>query len=147
MTETVTVPAAEAEQALPQSAVPAALDRGHLYSPKQSLTRYALDPAVLYDYRPGDLFEPLPEAPRGDAAGYMRWWENEATVETPDFLGLRAGDTVVMHSLQGNHFPAVVTATCRHHASVRYEIPGLWSKGAREVRTYVTHRNAEGQWY
>lgn len=148
MTETVTAPAAEAEQTLPQSAVPAALDRGHLYSPKLSLTRYALDPAVLYDYRPGDLFEPLPEAPRGDAAGYMWWWENAAKEPTPDFLGLRAGDTIVMHSLQGNHFPAVVTSTCRHHAYVRYELTGsVFSEEGRVVETYVDRCNADGQWY
>lgn len=132
---------------LPQSAVPAALDRGHLYSPTLSLTRRALDGGCLYDYRPGDLFEPMPPAPRGDVEAYTWWWENVALTETPDFLGLRVGDTATMHSLHGNHYPAVVMATCRHHASVRYEIPGLWSKEARAVDTYVTRRNADGQWY
>jgi hypothetical protein len=134
-------------QTLPQSAVPAALDRGHLYSPTLSLTRYALDPCAHYDYRPGDLFEPMPETPRGNPADYRRGWEGAAMVESPDFLGLRAGDTVTMHSLHGDHFPAVVAATYRHHASVRYELPGLWSGKDRTVQTYVTRRNADGQWY
>lgn len=133
---------------LPQSAVPAALDRGHLYSPTLSLTRYALDDRYRYDYRPGDLFEPMPEAPRGNPAEYRRWWDSAAMVETPDFLGLRVGDTISMHSLQGNHYPATVTATYRHHASVRYELPeGHFSGADRVVRTYVNRRNAEGHWY
>jgi hypothetical protein len=132
-------------QALPQSAVPAALDRGHLYSPALDLTRYALDPGVAYDYRPGDLFEPMPPAPRGDGEAFARWWQGTALVETPDFLGLRAGDTISVHSLQGDHFPAGVTATYRHHASVRYPAPE-WSDEPY-VRTYVTRRNADGHWY
>ncbi|MFH8805280.1 hypothetical protein ACH4F6_38025 [Streptomyces sp. NPDC017936] len=132
-------------QQLPQSAVPAALDRGHLYSPTLALTRYALDPGVGYDYRPGELFEPMPEAPRGDGEAFARWWRSAALVESPDFLGLRTGDTVTLHSLQGDHFPATVVATCRHHASVRYPA-SEWSSEPY-VQTYVTHRNAEGQWY
>ena len=125
-------------QTLPASAVPAALDRGHLYSPTRDLTRYALDPGAGYDYRPGDLFEPMP-SPRGcDGKAFAGWWRNTALVESPDFLGLRAGD----------HYPAVVTATYRHHASVRYELPGCaFSDEGRTVQTYVTRRNADGQWY
>jgi hypothetical protein len=130
---------------LPASSVPAAFDRGFLYSPTQSLTRYALDERYAYDYRPGDLFEPMPEAPRGNPVAYRRWWEHSAMVETPDFLGLRVGDTISMHSFQGDHYPATVTATYRHHASVRYPAP----KGSKEpwVRTYVKTRNADGHWY
>ena len=129
---------------LPVSAVPAALDRGHLYSPTLELTRYALD-GHGYDYRPGDLFEPMPDAPRGDGKAFAWWWRHTACVETPDFLGLRVGDTISMHSLQGDHFPAPVTATYRHHASVRYPAP----EGSDEpyVRTYVKTRNADGHWY
>lgn len=130
---------------LPVSSVPAALDRGHLYSPTLDLTRYALDPGYAYDYRPGDLFEPMPEAPRGDGKAYRWWWDHTALVETPDFLGLRAGDTVSLHSLQGDHHPATVTATYRHHAAVRYPAPE-WSEEPW-VRTYVKTRNADGHWY
>ena len=132
-------------QTLPVSSVPAALDRGHLYSPTTTHLAWALDPGISYDYRPGDLFEPMPDAPRGDGKAFARWWRHTACVETPDFLGLRAGDTISMHSHQGDHFPATVVATCRHHASVRYPAP----EGSDEpwVRTYVKTRNADGHWY
>ena len=68
----------------------------------------------------------MSDAPRGDGKAYAWWWRHTACMETPDFLGLRVGDPVSMHSLQGDHYPATVTATYRHHASVRYPAP-KWS--------------------
>ncbi|WP_158715888.1 hypothetical protein [Streptomyces sp. NRRL B-24720] len=52
----------------PISSVPAAFDRGHLYSPTLALTAYAVDDRYVYDYRPGDLFEPMPASPTAPKA-------------------------------------------------------------------------------
>ncbi|MFI9040937.1 hypothetical protein [Streptomyces sp. NPDC053726] len=79
---------------LPQSSVPAAFDRGHLYSPTLNLTKYALDDRYVYDYLPGDLYEPMPGAPRGNPKAWAWWWQNIATTPVPDFLGLRVGDRI-----------------------------------------------------
>ena len=131
--------------AYPDSAVPAAFDRGHLYSPTTTHLAWALDPRYTYEYRPGNDFEPLPEAPRGNGKAWAWWRRNHAMVPTTDFLGLCAGDEISLHSLQGNHTPAVVVATYRHHAVVRYPNP----EGAREpfTQTWVNRRNADGHWY
>lgn len=129
---------------LPDSAVPAAFDRGHLYTPTTTHLAWALDPGYDYDYRAGNDFEPLPEAPR-DPEGWVWWRKNHAMVPTSDFLGVRIGDEIFLHSLQGNHELATVTATYRHHAVVRYPMPD----GSKEpyAQTWVNRRNAEGQWY
>lgn len=145
MTSTTTTQQAVDLTALPDSAVPAAFDRGHLYSPDTGLTKYALDDRYIYDYRPGNDFEPLPEAPRGNPKAWAWWRKNHALVPTADFLGLRVGDEFSLHSLQGNHTPATVTATYRHHAVYRYPRP----EGSEEPYAYgwVNRRNAEGHWY
>jgi hypothetical protein len=129
----------------PDSAVPAAFDRGHLYSPTITHLAWALDPRYGYDYRPGNDFEPMPDGPRGDGKAWAWWRRNVAMQPVADFLGLRTGDKVSLHSLQGNHETAVVTATYRHHAVVRYPMPA----GAREpfAQTWVNRRNADGHWY
>ncbi|MFF1358696.1 hypothetical protein [Streptomyces sp. NPDC058297] len=129
---------------LPDSAVPAAFDRGHLYSPTTTHLAWALDPGYGYDYRPGNDFEPLPEAPRGPKD--WAWWrKNHAMAAVADFLGLRVGDEISLYSLQGSHTLATVTATYRHHAVVRYPMP----KGAQKpyAENWVNRRNAEGHWY
>lgn len=130
---------------LPDSAVPSAFDRGCLYSPTTTHMAWALDPGVIYDYRPGNDFEPLPEAPRGNPKAWAWWRKNHAMVPTDDFLGLRVGDEISLHSLQGNHELATVTATYRHHAVVRYPMP----EGSKEPHadSWVNRRNAEGHWY
>lgn len=130
---------------LPDSAVPAAFDRGHLYSPTLTQTRYALDPGYVYDYRPGNDFEPMPDSPRGDGRAWAWWRRNIAMIPTVDFLGLHAGDNITMHDLHGNHTPATVLATYRHHAVIRYPMP----EGASEpyAETWVNTRNSDGHWY
>lgn len=131
--------------AYPDSAVPAAFDRGHLYSPTLTHLAWALDPGYGYDYRPGNDFEPMPDGPRGDGKAWAWWRRNTAMTPVADFLGLRTGDEISLHSLQGNHETAVVTATYRHHAVVRY--PNR--EGAREpfAQTWVNRRNVDGHWY
>ena len=127
---------------LPDSSVPAAFDRGHLYSPSSDYIPSAL--AGRYDYRPGNDFEPLPEAPR-DPKGWAWWRQNHAAVPTPDFLGLHVGDEILLHELQGSPTKVTVTSTCRHHACYRYASP----IGSEEPYRYgwVNRRNAEGHWY
>ena len=121
------------------SSVPAAFDRGHLYSPTLAQTAYALDDRYAYDYRPGDLFEPMPAAPREPKA-YRWWWWNTAHVMTPDFLGLRTGDALtVQHVTRVG--TGTVLATCRAGAWVQYPIPGQYD------RTLVRRRNTSGHWY
>lgn len=127
---------------LPASSVPAAFDRGHLYSPTLGLTRYALDERYAYDYRPGDLFEPMPEAPRGDGKAFAWWWLNVAKVETPDFLGLRAGDDITIQHV-GSVGDGTVLATYRHGALVRYPHP----KPDEHGEMFVKRRNDSGHWY
>jgi hypothetical protein len=129
---------------LPDSVVPAAFDRGHLYSPTSDLTTYALNPSYVYDYRPGKDFEPMPPAPR-DPKGWVWWRKNQAMLPTDDFLGLRVGDEISLHSLQGKPTMATVTATYRHHAVYRYPRP----VGSEEpyAHGWVNRRNPDGQWY
>ncbi len=129
---------------LPKSSVPAAFDRGHLYSPTLDLTRYALDERYVYDYRPGDDFEPMAPAPRGNALAWRRWWDDAAKVATPDFLGLRVGDEITIQQVIGTG-SGTVTATYRFGAVVRYPMP----KGASEpyAEMYVRRRNNSGHWY
>jgi hypothetical protein len=130
---------------LPDSAVPAAFDRGHLYSPTLSLTAYALNPSYIYDYRPGNDFEPLPEAPRSPK-GWAWWRKNHAINPVTDFLGLRVGDEISLHSLQGSEpTRATVVATYRHHAVYRYPNP----EGSTEpfTQSWVNRRNDAGHWY
>lgn len=128
--------------ALPQSSVPAAFDRGHLYSPTLDLTRYALDDRYVYDYRAGDLFEPMPEAPRGDPKGFAWWWLNIARVDVPDFLGLRVGDQITV-DLVTSVSAGEVIATYRCGAVVRYPFPDPAEHGEMRVR----RRNDAGHWY
>lgn len=129
---------------LPKSSVPAAFDRGHLYSPTVALTRYALDDRYLYDYRPGDLYEPMPEAPRGDGKAFAAWWRNTAKLPVPDFLGLRVGDQITLQHVTSTT-PGEVIETYRFGAAVRYPMP----KGASEpyAEMYVRRRNDAGHWY
>jgi hypothetical protein len=130
--------------ALPASSVPAALDRGHLYSPTLDLTKCALDERYIYDYRPGDLFEPMPSAPRGDGKAFARWWNNVARLAAPDFLGLRAGDKVtIQHPTSVG--PGVVVETLRCGAIVRYPMPKGADRPHAEIR--VSRRNCDGHWY
>jgi hypothetical protein len=141
--------------AYPDSAVPAAFDRGHLYSPTIEQARWALDPGAVYDYRPGNDFEPLPDAPRGthkEATGQSQWgwWrENIAHVPTADFLGLSVGDEITLYCMHGHHDPATVVATYRHGALVRYGLPISHSNpdGTLRAERYVRVRNPSGHWY
>ncbi|HEY6114646.1 MAG TPA: hypothetical protein VI172_01695 [Candidatus Dormibacteraeota bacterium] len=141
--------------AYPDSAVPATFDRGHLYSPTLEQARWALDPGYAYDYRPGNDFEPLPDAPRGirkEATGESQWgwWRrNIAHVPTADFLGLRAGDAITLYCMHGHHDPATVLATYRHGALVRYALPVSHSNsdGSGTADMYVRVRNPDGHWY
>jgi hypothetical protein len=132
---------------LPDSAVPSAFDRGHLYSPTLDVTAYATDPRYngTYDYRPGNDFEPMPEAPRGDGKAYMWWSRNVAKIPVADFLGLQVGDTIAMHHHQGPIEGCTVTATYRSCAHVRYPNP----PGAKEPYAvcFVSTRNPAGRWY
>jgi hypothetical protein len=130
---------------LPDSAVPAAFDRGHLYTPTTTHLKWALDPGIIYDYRPGNDFEPMPDSPRGDGKAWAWWNRNVAMVPVADFLGLRVGDEISLHHVAAKPSQATVVATYRHHAVVRYPNP----EGAREpyAQTWVNRRNAEGHWY
>lgn len=128
---------------LPSSSVPAALDRGHLYSPTLSLTQYALDDRYIYDYRPGDLYEPMPEAPRNPKA-YAWWSRNIARVSVPDFLGLHAGDQITIQHVTSVG-PGEVVATQRAGAVARYPMPEGADKPYGEM--YIRRRNSDGHWY
>ena len=129
--------------ALPDSAVPAAFDRGHLYSPDVSQTRYALDDRYIYDYRPGNDFEPMPEAPRGGKA-FAWWWNNAARIDVPDYLGLRVGDEITIQHVTSTG-PGTVIETHRFGAVVRYPMPEGADRTHDEM--YVCRRNASGHWY
>lgn len=129
---------------LPKSSVPAALDRGHLYSPTLDVTRYALDDRYSYDYRPGDLYEPMPPAPRGDSKAFGWWAWNIARATVPDFLGLRVGDQITIQHVTSVG-PGEVIATQRAGAVVRYPLPKGSSKPFVEMQ--VRRRNADGHWY
>lgn len=128
--------------ALPVSAVPAAFDRGFLYSPTLNLTCRAPDGSHLFDYRPGDLFEPMPDAPRGDPQGFAWWWDNIARTPVPDFLGLRAGDRITIQHATSTG-PGEVLETVRFGALVRYPYPD----SSRSGQMYVHRRNDNGNWY
>ncbi|MFD9223846.1 hypothetical protein ACFWDI_28535 [Streptomyces sp. NPDC060064] len=127
---------------LPDSSVPAAFDRGHLYSPTTALTQYAQDGRYAYDYRPGNSFEPLPEAPRGNPKAFAAWWSNEAKAKTPDFLGLKVGDEITIQHAAGPG-PAEVIETWRAGALVTYPYPVPGKTGQMIVR----RRNDAGHWY
>lgn len=132
-------------KALPASSVPAAFDRGHLYSPTLDLTRYALDDRYLYDYRPGDLYEPMPSAPTPPKE-FAWWWLNTARVSAPDFLGLRVGDQItIQHVIDVG--PGEVIATYRFGATVRYPLPVSDLTNRTHDEMYVRRRNDAGHWY
>ncbi|MEV4975588.1 hypothetical protein [Streptomyces scopuliridis] len=129
----------------PTSSVPAAFDRGHLYSPTLDLTAYALDDRYIYDYRPGDQYEPMPASPT--APKEWAWWRrNIAATPVPDFLGLRVGDQISLQHVTGTG-PGEVVATERGGAVVRYPLPqsNLTTRTHDEV--YVRRRNDAGHWY
>ncbi|WP_030247940.1 hypothetical protein [Streptomyces sp. NRRL S-455] len=130
-------------QTLPQSSVPAAFDRGHLYSP----TRDYIAPALRgrYDYQPGDLFEPMPEAPR-EPKEFAWWWRNVARQEVPDFLGLRVGDRVTIQHVTSVGEGEVI-ATRRSGAVVRYLLPVSNLSDRTHAEMYVRRRNDVGHWY
>lgn len=128
-------------QDYPVSSVPAAFYRGHLYSPDMSYMPYALN--GRYDYRPGDLFEPMAEAPREPKA--WAWWaRNIARQEVPDFLGLRVGDEIDAIAGASTHVRATVVTTHRRGAVVRYPNPD----GAENPygSMTVSRRNIDGHW-
>lgn len=120
---------------MPTSSVPAAYDREHLYSPKEGT-------AELVDHRPGDAFAPMPTAPREPKA-WGTWWRTEASVPTPDFLGLVPGDVITV--VRAN--TATVMSTCRFGAIVRYELPASPWATETHASMYVTRRNQYGHWY
>ena len=130
----------------PVSSVPAAFDRGHLYSPTTTHLAWALDPGILYDYRPGNDFEPMPEAPRGNPKAWAWWWKNTAKVETPDFLGLRAGDGITVQHV-GSVGPGEVVSTWRYGAVVRYPLPVSNLTNRTHSEMVVRRRNDAGHWY
>jgi hypothetical protein len=139
---TTVLPALET---LPQSSVPAALDRGHLYSPTLDLARYALDDTCAYDYRPGDLYEPMPPAPHGGTE-FAWWWLNTARITTPDFLGLHAGDQIAIQHAT-NVGPGKVITTYRFGAVVQYPLPVSSLATRTHEEMYVRRRNDAGHWY
>ncbi|MFE1206380.1 hypothetical protein ACFW5V_32355 [Streptomyces sp. NPDC058762] len=120
---------------LPVSSVPAAYDREHLYSPKANT-------AALVDHRPGDQFPPLPVSPSGPKA-WGSWWRTEASVATPDYLGLETGDVITVVDAG----TATVVSTCRLGAVVRYELPPCEWRDQAHAKRYVTARNQFGHWY
>lgn len=128
---------------LPDSAVPAAFDRGHLYSPDMGYMQYALDGRYIYDYRPGNDFEPMPEAPHGGKA-FAWWWNNAARIDVPDYLGLRVGDEITIQHVTSTG-PGTVIETHRFGAVVRYPMPEGADKSHDEM--YVCRRNTSGHWY
>lgn len=130
---------------LPVSAVPAAFDRGHLYSPTLDLTRYALDDRYVYDYRPGDLYEPMPAAPTPPRE--WAWWRQNIASETvPDFLGLRVGDQISIQHVTSTG-PGEVIETRRNGAIVRYPLPESNLTTRRHDDMLVRRRNTGGHWY
>ncbi|GAA2439200.1 hypothetical protein [Streptomyces glaucus] len=120
---------------LPVSSVPAAYDRDHLYSPKANT-------AAVVDHRPGDQFPPLPPSPSEPKAWYA-WWRTEASVPTPDYLGLEPGDVITVVDTG----TATVVSTCRFGAVVRYELPPSEWRDKEHAEMYVTARNQFGHWY
>jgi hypothetical protein len=135
---------AAALAALPTSAVPAAFDQGHLYSPGRAITVYALDPSYAVDYRPGTDFEPLPEEPRRMAERVV-WWRNHAAHPVADFLGLRVGDTATVLFA---HTPLAGTVLETHRWGARVSCP--WLVGTPDetnLEKTVRRRNADGAWY
>lgn len=133
-TTTARVPLALGE--LPVSSVPAAYDRGHLYSPRAAFIEDV-------DHRPGDLFGPLPASPHEPKA-WRAWWQEQASTPTPDYLGLKPGDDITIQH-PGGTGPGTVLSTCRFGAVVRFPLP----PGSDEphVHMYVTARNQFGHWY
>ena len=130
----------------PISSVPASFDRGHLYSPTLDSTRYALDDRYIYDYRPGDLYEPMPAAPRSNPKMWSWWWRNIAAIPVPDFLGLRVGDQISIQHVTCTG-PGEVIATERAGAVVRYPLPQSDLATRTHAEMYVCRRNNAGHWY
>jgi hypothetical protein len=126
---------------LPVSSVPAAFDRGHLHSPTSVYIASAL--AGRYDYRPGDLYEPMPDAP-AEPKAFVWWFQNIAKVDVPDFLALHVGDEVTIQHVCSVGVGAVV-ATWRFGAQVRWPMP----EGSEEPFGFMTvrRRNHLGHWY
>lgn len=122
---------------LPDSAVPAAFDRGHLYSPTAASAEHI-------NYRPGTLHDPMQESPRGNPKAWVEWWKNVAITPTPDFLGLKAGDEITIQHVTSTG-PGTVIETHRFGAVVRYPMPKGANKPHEEM--YVCRRNADGHWY
>ncbi|MFK0279464.1 hypothetical protein ACIQVL_03185 [Streptomyces sp. NPDC090499] len=120
---------------LPISSVPAAYDREHLYSPKA-------DTIEWIDYRPGDRFAALSRSPHVPKA-WGTWWRTEASVPTPDFLGLESGDVITL----ADGDTATVVSTCRFGAVVRYALPSSPWRDKEHAEQYVTARNQFGHWY
>lgn len=124
-----------ATAALPDSAVPAAHDRGHLYSPGANTV------AAGITYRPGTQHQPLPPCPSSGGPAFRAWLD---TVKQPatDYLGLRTGDRITVQDPSGT---GEVIATHRFGAVVRYPMPD----GAAEpyAEMYVRSRNHNGHWY
>lgn len=129
-------------KSFPESSVPAAFDRGHLHSPDMGYMQYALK--GRYDYRPGNDFEPMAEAPRGDAKAWAWWWRNTARIDVPDYLGLHVGDEITIRHVISTG-PGVVIETHRCGAVVRYPMPKGANKPHDEM--YVRRRNCSGHWY
>lgn len=130
---------------LPKSSVPAAFDRGHLYSPTLALTCYALVGGYIYDYRPGDLYEPMPASP-AEPKAWAWWWRNVAATPVPDFLGLRLGDQISIQHVTGTG-PGEVIATERAGALVRYPLPESDFSTRTHAEMYIRRRNDAGHWY
>lgn len=122
---------------LPVSSVPAAFDNGHLFSPDQ-------DSSLLDQARPGDRFGPLPSAPLGSGA-IFREWSDAAGTATPNFLGLRVGDTITLQWPGQVIDGCTVLETCRYGARVRYPMPSGTRVSHAEM--YVNRRNLDGHWY
>jgi len=130
----------------PESSVPAAFDRGHLYSPTLDLTKYALDERYIYDYQPGTLYEPMPAAPRGDSKAFAWWSRNVANIAVPDFLGLRVGDQITIQHVT-DVGPGEVVSTHRSGAIVRYPLPESNFSDRVHDEMRVSRRNDAGHWY
>lgn len=124
-------------EALPVSSVPAAFDSGHLYSP----TDRFIDRT---DYRPGALYDPMPESPSGNPKAWGEWWRNVAKTPTPDFLGLKPDDEITVQHVTSTGTGTVI-ATYRFGALVRYPMPEGADKPHGEM--YISRRNTSGHWY
>ncbi|MGO1025625.1 hypothetical protein ACTOXX_34180 [Streptomyces rubiginosohelvolus] len=131
--------------AYPISSVPAAFDRGHLYSPTLDLTGYALDNRYIYDYRPGDLYEPMPASPT-KPKDWAWWRQNIAAAPVPDFLGLRVGDRISIQHVTSTGEGEVI-ATERAGAVVRYPLPKSDFSTRTHAEMYIRRRNDAGHWY